>query len=83
MSKKYPDEPRELLLRVQPDPHRDKTIKSLVTLTGWPAQVVEEIEAVEKRPMAQIVRDLVIEGIRARSVNLENSAGGRESTGPI
>lgn len=74
MSKDYLGEPKELLLRVQvPGPHAEKSIRALVTLTGWMAHVVEELESVEQKPRAAIIRDLVEAGIRARAEEVRQS----------
>lgn len=67
MGKTYLGEKREVLVRVElPDPHADKTVKALVTLKGWSAHIVEEMEKIEQKPLATLIRELVEEGIRAR-----------------
>lgn len=75
MTKKNLGEKKEVLLRVElPDPHAHKTIKALVTLQGWSAHIVEELEEVQQRPRATILRELVEDGLRTRMVDLDTEA---------
>lgn len=75
MSKKNLGEKKEVLLRVElPDPHAHKTVKGFVTLQGWSAHIVEELEEVQQKPRAAVLRELIEDGLRARMVDLETDA---------
>lgn len=64
---------REVLLRVKLPGSKEEKVTAYVTLTGDTAVLVKEMEEVEKKPRATLIRELVEEALEARKVRLEGN----------
>lgn len=66
---------REVLLRVRlpapEDEDKEETINAYVTLTGRTALLIREMQQVEGKPRATLIRELIEEALEARQVHLE------------